>query len=77
MAVKEIVPFAQGRLQDVFATLERELTGRDHLLDTFSAADIMTGYILMWFPELLEQHPSLQAYCERLRQRPAWQRAAQ
>ena len=76
-AVKGIIPFALRRLKEVFVALERELTGREYLLDRFSAADIMMGYVLMWFADRLEPYPALQAYCERLRQRPAYQRSIQ
>lgn len=74
-AVKEIIPFALERLQDVLEILERVLTGRDYLLDAFSAADIMMGYVLMFLPELLGRFPVLQAYCDRLRQRPGYMRS--
>jgi len=30
----------------------------------------------MWLPDMLQNHPALLAYSERLQQRPAYQRAA-
>ncbi len=76
LAVKEIIPFAKKRLERVLVILEQELKGRDFILDTgFSAADIMLGYIVMWFKDELESYPALQTYAERLQQRPAYQQS--
>ncbi len=72
-AVKEIIPFASNSLLQVFAVLEKELTDKPYLLgQQFSAVDIMTAYILMWFPDYLTDFPQLQDYVERLKQRPAY-----
>jgi glutathione S-transferase len=74
-AVRAIVPFAEQRYKKALAVLAQALHGQDYLVaNRFSAADIMTGYILAWFPEQLEPFPALQAYLARLRQRPAWPR---
>jgi glutathione S-transferase len=76
MAVKAIVPFAEKRLDQVLATLDNVLTGSEYLVDNrFGAADIMTGYILMWFSGQLARYPALSAYVERLSQRPAYLRS--
>lgn len=73
LAVKEIIPFARKRLEGVLTTLEQSLDGRDYILDTgFSAADIMLGYILIWFKAELDAYPALLSYIERLQQRPAY-----
>ncbi|AOF82092.1 hypothetical protein BSY238_91 [Methyloversatilis sp. RAC08] len=57
---------------------EDALSGRDYLLESgFSAADITLGWALE-FSECrgwLRDYPTLQAYVERLRARPAYRRA--
>ncbi len=76
-AVADIVPFAEQRYRRVLGVLEASLRDHEYLVaGRFSAADIMTGYILAWFPELLAGFPALQAYLARLQQRPAYPRAA-
>ncbi|MEA1889078.1 MAG: glutathione S-transferase family protein [Pseudomonadota bacterium] len=73
LAVKEIIPFAMKRLESVLKILEQSLDGQDYILDSgFSAADIMLGYIVMWFKEELDSYPALLSYVERLQQRPAY-----
>ncbi|VAW81186.1 hypothetical protein MNBD_GAMMA13-1287 [hydrothermal vent metagenome] len=72
-AVKAIIPFAEKRYAKALSVLEKAVKGQDYLVDgRFSAADIMVGYILAWFPELLTSYPGLQAYLTRLKQRPAY-----
>ena len=56
--------------------LSNALAGQDHLLgETFSAADVVIGYdvALAGRQGLLEAHPTLAAYLERLAARPAFQ----
>ncbi len=58
--------------------LSAALTGKTYLLgEQFSAADVMIGSTLGWsqFMGLLANHPALQAYVQRLSERPAFQRA--
>jgi len=72
-AVRAIVPFAENRYVKALGVMEKALKGQDYLVDgRFSAADIMVGYILAWFPEFLTSYPGLQAYLARLEQRPAY-----
>ena len=72
-AVKAIIPFAEQRYAKALNVLEQALRDQDYLVDgQFSAADIMIGYILAWFPEQLVPYPSLQKYLARLQQRPAY-----
>jgi len=72
-AVKAIVPFAEQRYAKALSVLEQALRDQDYLVDgRFSAADIMTAYILAWFPEQLVPYPGLQQYLARLQQRPAY-----
>ncbi len=73
LAVKSIIPFATQQYQAALKVLDHALTGRDYLLGSdFSAADIMAGYLLPWFPEQLADCAALPAYHERLKQRPAY-----
>ncbi len=73
-AVKAIIPFAEARLKEILPVIEQALDDADYLLGkTFSAADIMMGYILMWLPDMIT--PELKSYLERLTRRPAYQRA--
>jgi glutathione S-transferase len=72
-AVKAIVPFAEQRYTKALAVLEHALRDQDYLVNgRFSAADIMVGYLLAWFPQQLTPYPGLQKYLARLQQRPAY-----
>ena len=75
-AVKDIIPFATGRLISVLEVLDKALDGKHYMIDNrFSAVDIMIGYILMWFPEHVKTFANLKAYTEKLQQRPAYLRS--
>jgi len=71
---------ARVRATAALNVLEKALTGKDYLLgSSFSAADIMMGYTLLWakwFALLTDQHPNLTTYIERLEARPAYQKAS-
>ena len=72
-AVRAIVPFAEKRYAKALDVLENAVKDQDYLVDgRFSAADIMVGYILAWFPEFLTSYPGLEAYLARLKLRPAY-----
>ena len=74
--VADIIPWTKTRLEPVLITLNDALLGKDYLLgEQFSAADIMVGSTLCWMPEALSKYPELTAYVQRLKQRPAYQRA--
>jgi glutathione S-transferase len=63
-------------LHDALAVLEQVLSKAEYLVGgQFSAADVLAGYILMWFPRELTKYPSLKAYVRRLANRPAYQRS--
>lgn len=67
-----------GSLQTTLDTLETALTDRPYLAgDRFSAADVATGSQIGWGLRFgtIEPRPVLQAYWERLSERPALQRA--
>ncbi len=75
-AVREIIPFAEKRYAEALGVLENAVKDQDYLVDgRFSAADIMAGYILAWFPGQLVSYPALQSYLARLKQRPAYPHA--
>jgi glutathione S-transferase len=69
-------PYVNGQLKLHLQFLEDELAQRPHFAgEAFSAADVQ-----MWFPVEAAvgkstSHPRLQAFCERMRARPAFQRA--
>jgi glutathione S-transferase len=46
--------------------------------ETFSAADVVVGNSVLWMLQfkLLPERPEFTSYVERLKQRPAYQRAA-
>jgi glutathione S-transferase len=74
--VADIVPFSTRSYQQVLRMLSKELDHDGYLLgEQFTCADIMMGTTLTWLPELLEDHPSLLAYIQRVTARPAYQRA--
>lgn len=67
------------RLARCFATLEAALQGRDHLLASgFSAADIAVGQAVAMSRHFVKpgDYPALEAWWNRLRDRPAYLRAA-
>ena len=58
--------------------LEQALTGRTFILgEQFSAADVMIGSTLVWagMMGLIGSYPQIEAYVNRLSERPALQRA--
>ena len=59
------------------AELASSIDGRDHLVGSFSAADILMTTVLriLRHTELLEEHPVLVAYKERCERRPAFTKA--
>lgn len=74
-----IIEAGAQRLQPAVAVIESELASREHILESgFSVADVVMGE-MMNFAGLMEQtdgFPNVAAYLERLRARPAHQRAS-
>jgi glutathione S-transferase len=67
-----------GRLADVVATLEQAVSAGDYLVgNRFSAADVYLGAHIGWGMQFgtLEKRPAFERYWERLRTRPAAERA--
>lgn len=76
--VEAIVPWAMRYYRRFLKVLNDELTGKEYLLgQQFSTADIMVGAVLMWTPEAIAKYPELIDYVQRLKQRPAYQRATE
>ena len=74
--IEAIVPFATKGYHRVLRMLAKELDHDGYLLgEQFTAADIMMTTTLTWLPELLEEHPPLVAYTQRVTERPAYRRA--
>lgn len=77
-AVKAIIPFATKTLLQVLAVLDKALAGKNYMVDnSFTTADIMIGYILMWYPEHVDAFSNLKNYTQNLQQRPAYIRSTQ
>ncbi len=73
-----VVEKARATFATVAGVLSNALAGRTFILgDQFSAADVLVGGTLAWagFMGLLADHPTLQAYAQRLAERPAFQRS--
>jgi glutathione S-transferase len=76
--VSEIVGFAEQGYRRVLHYLATQFDHDGYLLGTsFSCADIMIGTTLDWLPDMLEPHPALQAYVQRITSREAYARATQ
>ena len=74
-AMEDYREWARAALEVV----ERGVAGKQYLLgDEFSAADIMMGYTVVcvrWFGMLGDEYPGLNAYLDRLQERPAFKKA--
>lgn len=73
-----IIDAAAERFDTAIAVIEKELANRDYMLESgFSVADIVLENMLMFagFVEL-PALPNCSAYAERLKERPAYQRAS-
>ena len=64
-------------VQQRLAQLAARLDGRDHLVESFSAADILMTSVLriLRHTDLLQEEPALVAYKERCEARPAFTKA--
>lgn len=74
MRVPDVVPQNDKEVRSALKVLAGELDGREHLVgDAFSLTDIVVAYSLNWARRArhLEDFPSLHAYLDRLRERPA------
>ncbi len=74
-----IIDAAAARFTSAIAVIEAELGRRDYMLESgFSIADIVVGEMLTFagFVDLMDGLPNAAAYGERLKARPAHQRAS-
>ena len=83
-AEQKITPIDLGPMLTPFETaahhVEQTLSNQSFLLgDQFTAADLMNGSLMMWAQGigLHEKHPHTLDWIERLKSRPAYQRAKQ
>lgn len=71
----EVRAWTAGKYSSRLAHLDEALAGRAFLLDSFSVADAYLATVLNWtqaIPEIdLATYPNVQAYLERMRQRPS------
>ena len=70
-------PAAVERVRTRLGELAAALDGHDHLVGSFSAADVLMTSVLgiLRHTNLLAEHPALGAYQARCEARPAFQRA--
>lgn len=70
--------FGYGTYDLAMQTLESAVTGRDYVCGPrFTAADVYVGSQIDWGLQFgtMPDRPAFRAYAERLRARPAYQRA--
>ena len=70
----DVAERARRDFLDAAEALTERLRDHEFLIDRFSAADVMNGYLLCWrvAQPLLEELPILLAWRDRLMQRPAF-----
>jgi glutathione S-transferase len=77
--IPAVLPRIQKRFHAALSVADRALAGRDYIMGgTFSAADIMMSYAMVMAKVIRELPPeftNIAAYMERLKQRPAYERA--
>ena len=69
---------AQRLLAKAVQPVEDAMQGKDYLAGDFSAADTMLGHSIMMAERMgivTDEHPNLKAYIQRLKARPALQKA--
>ena len=69
---------AQRLLGRAVQPVEEAMQGKDYLIGAFSAADTMLGHSIMMSERMgivTDDHPNLKAYIQRLKARPALQKA--
>ena len=77
-APPEVKQYALAKGKSRLAYLDRQLAGREALLDAFGVADAYLATILTWTlvtPVSLAEYPAIQAYFARIRERPSYAKA--
>lgn len=77
---KEVLEMAQRLAGKVLAPVNAAVTDREYLIGDFSGADIMLGHAMVVSQRLKlvdDSLSNLQAYIERIKARPAFQKAMQ
>ena len=75
---EEALGQAQRLLTKALAPVDEQLEGKDYLIGGFSAADVMLGHACFMSRRLgcvTDEMAHLQAYVDRVEQRPAFQKA--
>ena len=73
-ASADVKAYAMGLVDARLAIVEKHLTGREFLLDTFSVADAYMFTVLNWSmatPVTFDRYPAIAAYIARLQTRPS------
>jgi glutathione S-transferase len=75
--VPHVAEDAKAAAERALTAVEKSMQGREWLLGRFTAADIILGGTVLWALglKLLEGHPALVGYANRLKDRPAFQRS--
>ncbi|HWU76934.1 MAG TPA: glutathione S-transferase family protein [Rhodanobacter sp.] len=75
--VEQCRPQVEGLVRKRLGALAAWLGERDYLEQRYTAADLLMVTVLrnLRHTDLLAQHPTLKAYCERCEARPAFQKA--
>lgn len=75
---KAAADYSHSQLERLLAALEARLEGREHLLGTFSLADVAAAGWLAFgtaFGVSLDRYPHVAAWLKRCKERPAFKRA--
>jgi glutathione S-transferase len=74
---KNVIEQANQQIIAMLNFLEQQLSNSLYIAgDRISLAEIMAGSLIIWLPYLnvtLSSYPKVELWCDRLRQRPAWQ----
>lgn len=74
--IPELIPWNRARLQEALEVLNNALGDREWFVgNRVTTADLLIGSLLMWESANVSDFPPLAAFVDRLRERPAYQRA--
>lgn len=75
---QDMLDMAQRLAGKVLAPVDKQVADKDYLIGDFSGADIMLGHAMAISQRLKlvdDAYPNLMAYIERIKERPAFQKA--